>query len=428
MSSDYTGTKTAAEPPASAPAPGLAPIVRLPSAGDALTAASVAQAFKTLADYEAWIQKSMLLCPPALPVSASSGYTAVAYTSFGGTVTPSGNGPTVGSTSGTNFVVKIVAGGAVGVATYTISSDGGATFDGTHVTAASLTDFDTGITLAFAGTLTTNGLAQFQSALTPPLVLTDTGSASRSFFSRNGYLMSRVSERIEDWSCIIATNPVAAAELVGTPLRAAWNGTVALFTNTYAAFTNNCWNGPGAEFSIGTTNANALCIGTANALGPDPTNAAANFVSELQWSWSMSAVGANNQLVNAGFYNFASSLPVADAVMFRKDSTDTNWQCVLRAGSADTVVNSGVAPSANQGQRFKIELHGKASPLGTLATAAVALFFIDDQLVAAMTTGMPVNFLGVAFGVQNTALSGGATHNLGPVRWAINNYSNTTPV
>lgn len=55
MSSDFTGNPTAAEPPSPAPGPGVAPIVRKPSDGDPLNAASVSQDFQTLADFEAWL-------------------------------------------------------------------------------------------------------------------------------------------------------------------------------------------------------------------------------------------------------------------------------------------------------------------------------------------------------------------------------------
>ena len=55
MSTNYTGVSTATQTPSSPPGPGVAPIVVLPSDGDADNAASVAQAFKVLADFIAWI-------------------------------------------------------------------------------------------------------------------------------------------------------------------------------------------------------------------------------------------------------------------------------------------------------------------------------------------------------------------------------------
>lgn len=56
MSSDFTGNPTAAESPSPQPLPGNYPIVRKPSDGDALSAASVSQDFQTLADFTARLQ------------------------------------------------------------------------------------------------------------------------------------------------------------------------------------------------------------------------------------------------------------------------------------------------------------------------------------------------------------------------------------
>lgn len=56
MSSNYTGIPTAAESPGIAPALGGYPLVVLPADGDALSAASVSQAYKALADFSAFSQ------------------------------------------------------------------------------------------------------------------------------------------------------------------------------------------------------------------------------------------------------------------------------------------------------------------------------------------------------------------------------------
>lgn len=54
MASDYTGNPSAAQSPSPAPGPGIIQTVRLPADGDALNAASVAQAWKTLVDRQAF--------------------------------------------------------------------------------------------------------------------------------------------------------------------------------------------------------------------------------------------------------------------------------------------------------------------------------------------------------------------------------------
>jgi hypothetical protein len=60
MPTNYTGNPTATQPPAAAPAPGVLPILVLPADGDPANAASVAQAYKVLADYVANIQRQAL--------------------------------------------------------------------------------------------------------------------------------------------------------------------------------------------------------------------------------------------------------------------------------------------------------------------------------------------------------------------------------
>lgn len=56
MSSTYTPDPTATQAPAAVPDPDDFPLETLPAAGDGATAASVAQAFKVLGDYIAWLK------------------------------------------------------------------------------------------------------------------------------------------------------------------------------------------------------------------------------------------------------------------------------------------------------------------------------------------------------------------------------------
>lgn len=59
MSSNYTGNPTATQSPAAAPSAGVAPIAVLPADGDARNAASIAQAFKVLCDYVAYLMQPL---------------------------------------------------------------------------------------------------------------------------------------------------------------------------------------------------------------------------------------------------------------------------------------------------------------------------------------------------------------------------------
>lgn len=55
MPTNYTGNPTAVEAPASAPGPGVAPILALPADGEPVNAAAFAQAYKVCADYIAYL-------------------------------------------------------------------------------------------------------------------------------------------------------------------------------------------------------------------------------------------------------------------------------------------------------------------------------------------------------------------------------------
>lgn len=55
MSTTYPGSPTATQAPSVPPTPGVVPSVVIPADGDALNAASITQALKALADFEAWL-------------------------------------------------------------------------------------------------------------------------------------------------------------------------------------------------------------------------------------------------------------------------------------------------------------------------------------------------------------------------------------
>ena len=63
MSSNYSGNPTATQAPSPQPAQGITPIAQLPSDGDSLNAASVAQAFKMLTDLGAYLTKNAAILP-----------------------------------------------------------------------------------------------------------------------------------------------------------------------------------------------------------------------------------------------------------------------------------------------------------------------------------------------------------------------------
>ena len=176
---------------------------------------------KVPVDYVNWIQSSARFCPPVNSAGGAGGYTAVTYNGFGGTVAP-GQTPTgVRIATGQSFYLKIIVGGAVGTATFQSSMDGGNTYGATQTTAASMTDATTGITLAFSGTFTANGTAQWRSAFTPVLATADVNGNIHNLADHDGFPMGRRSELRFEWAPAVSMN---SSGLSTTDAR--WTGTI----------------------------------------------------------------------------------------------------------------------------------------------------------------------------------------------------------
>jgi hypothetical protein len=147
----------------------------------------------------------------------------------------------------------------------------------------------------------------------------------------------------------------------------------------------------------------------------------------MQWPAFLEAAGANNLLITMGLaVTFAPMSSANDGIWFKKASTDTNWQCVCVSGGVATTVDSGVVPTTATAQRFKIVVYAKNSSLGTQIGGPAAAFFINENLVAAITTNMTSQNLGQGFESNNT---GGAASNqrlrLGPVRYGHTMFDGT---
>src|SRR5688572_8508365 len=116
MSTPYTGVP---RPAAGGTIPAPSPIVTstsIPLDAEANNAATMFLGqYKSFADQLSWIGKAVQPCPAVLPSlgigGTIGGFSAVTHVGPGsGTVAPSGS---VKITTGTNFVVKIILGGAV---------------------------------------------------------------------------------------------------------------------------------------------------------------------------------------------------------------------------------------------------------------------------------------------------------------------------
>ena len=114
-----------------------------------------------------------------------------------------------------------------------------------------------------------------------------------------------------------------------------------------------------------------------------------------------------------------------ETIYARFRSTDGgNWICEVAAPGGTSVATSVAAATAQSAptQRFRIELHGSATPYG-----ACARFFINEKLVAVITTSLPTNILRPQFSVENTnVVAGNALAYLGSVYATWNRWSNPT--
>jgi hypothetical protein len=422
MSAPYSGNKDAVQTPSPAPAPRAVPVGQLIADSDGLTSANLYQEFKVDKDFIAHIQSAVGLDVPVLN-TGTSGFTAVTLSSFGGTVTPSGG---VHHTDGTRFMIQIQTGGAVGVATFKTSIDGGTTYGALQTTAASMTDATSGITLAFAGTFLAAGTAGFRSAFTPLASWNNQAAKLRSQVDHNGFMIDRVSTFREDWP--IAGTAGSAGQMTAIGLYQ-WFALIAGTANVSVASTVTPTFPSGyCEFAVATTSAAKAGISSAMQF----FHCQSSLVSAvLEFEYAMDTAGANNQTHQIGLSAVRDmSSPSGGYIAFSKLSGNTNWQCITNDGATSNSQDSGVAPPAGGPstgfQRFRIEFHGSAAPYGAPARV---FFFINEALVAVSTVNVPNTFLYFSGYVLNTNTTGGLQHGfLGPVRCVSNRWATLSPL
>lgn len=143
-----------------------------------------------------------------------------------------------------------------------------------------------------------------------------------------------------------------------------WTGTAPTLTDASAAY--------GSAFSVWTMTNNAEF----NQLATDTRMVfpSASYCGVLVADAALSNVGANDVTAQISIQNLTGAN--FGGAMFKKASTDTNWQCVTNDGAASTTTDSGVPPVANTFQRFEIRAYGVTR----------VEFYIDNVIVATNTT------------------------------------------
>jgi hypothetical protein len=291
-------------------------------------------------------------------------------------VAPSG---AVHHSDGLRVVIQVQAGGAVGVATFKTSIDGGATFGVTQTTAASMTDATSGITLAFAGTLTAFGTAAFRSAFTPLAQWRDAAGNGRSLVDHNGYVGGKRFSFREDWigffgsAIAVSVAPIPnlqrwqIAITSGATFMVAEPGTIAVTLPM-----------PVGSLTTSATNGSAATLTTANrVIGVMP-------FSSVVWEGDVYITPAGTWSFSVGLHDTASN-----NVLFSFGSANANVLCKAMAASVSAPdVNTGITVASLVGTlaRLRIEIHGASSPYGSPARA---FYFLNDALVGVIATNIP---------------------------------------
>lgn len=429
MSAPYSGNKDAVQTPSAALAPGATVTASLVQDADGNTTANMYQSWKVPFDGITYLLGSSR--PDfAVTNATGTGFTAPVYVGFGGTVTPSGSAHIA---DGTRFMIQIQTGGAVGVATFKTSIDGGTTYGALQTTSASMTDVTSGITLAFVGTLTAAGTAGFKAAFTPLAQWNDQSGNARSAVDHLGYMNPRNLCYKEYWQYPTGVNGTATVPVIPIANVPAWvyDVTVPGIGGQYQLGIDATASLPFAAASVvsaqATINADAWIGHYACLIYPH-----ANLSASVTWYGKINSVGATNctQYVGMGGGSpqsrdrwVAASNAFTDGIFFSRATGQANWQCNSMAASVTTTVDSGVAATTSL-TKFGMELIGASSPTGPCAR-----FFINGALVATIATNLPTTALKFAWGnkVAGSASATDNTHFIGPL-FISANYEASVPL
>ena len=398
------------------PLPGAIPNVSVPVDGDARGAASLYPSLKPTADWLAFLAGSARWSPPAVNGTAL-GFTAVSHVGGGaGTIVPIAPSATDGQFAQDpySWVIKIsTAGAAGGAAQYQTSGDGGKTYGAAAPLAAGVQGILGFAKITAAGNFDLGDTYAFQPTFRPQARWVDEAGNGRHLIDHNGYPLGRRSEVREEWSRTANGNLGAGPVLIQAGL---WqvDGTAAIGQTFLAS----------PDTVIGARSLALTCSAASKIEAFHvPMAKYPGLVAVLEWEAMINQDGAGNnaQTIMGWFDDPVTPAASVDKVWFSKAAADAKWTCET-SGSSQTA-EVAVNPVANVYQQFRIELHGSASPIGIIAGAARALFFVNATLVASLGNVFADNlspFMG--FAINNGA---GADHILtvGPVLLTFNRFA-----
>jgi len=407
LGTNYPGNPNAVQSPSPVPGPGVVPVVYLPSDLDGNTVANFWQSEKVPADFIAYLQKTALWRPPGTLSSTTPGFTAVTHTGAGtGTVTPKAplNALVNNVTNGPQSVmINIIVGGAVGVATFQWSNDGGVTYGTTQTTAASYTDGTSGITIAFGGTtFNANDTYAFRPTDTPLAQFQDSVGITRGIFDALGHHMGRVTEFREDWFNFF-TAPAASGTtnpLVGNQKWQAVN------TNGAIAFNSIGANQVATGLKISCGASQSCYLLSSNDVHPGLSSSNTWLCHEWDFEVASNAIAASHGKVYLGFNQGTS--PGTLYFWLRSDaSVNANWQLECANGGTATTLDTGIQALGTSdpfypNHRIRMQMLCSTGPFGIHICRA----FIDEKLIGNLTTNIPSGGMKVIAGVAGDATNG----------------------
>lgn len=136
-----------------------------------------------------------------------------------------------------------------------------------------------------------------------------------------------------------------------------------------------------------------------------------NQILTMEWSYFHSGATSTGHLMFGFVTDFGDE--TSDRIVFRKDAGATDWSAQCFDGPGTVTVPTGVTHVSNQPFRMKIEVRGYDA-IGNVAGEPRALFYIDDNLVADITTNVETTTWQAFFRIESSAASF-AFVELGPV-------------
>lgn len=235
------------------------------------------------------------------------------------------------------------------------------------------------------------------------------GNSRAVLVDHNGlFTMGRVSHRREEWWTSFS---IAGASTAVVSANQTW-------------FVTQVGAAAQTQTAIETTGSNIVVLQPSNVLNNKSAIATNQTVmypgstvtSVFECEAAFDQVGANSLTGWIGFCGAKDpTAPAGGFAWFKRASTDTNWRCQTNDGATTNDLDSGVAPTTAY-QRFRIEVHGSATPYG----AATVRFFINEALVQTSTSNLPTAGLFMVMGCLATAAGTGHSMAVSPVSLSNN--------